>query len=26
MEMEKMGKPKKSDYEENIFALAQKKP
>jgi hypothetical protein len=26
MEMEKMGRPKKSDYEENIFALAQKKP
>jgi hypothetical protein len=26
MEMERMGKPKNSDFDENIFALAQKKP
>lgn len=26
MEMEKLTKPKKSDYDENIFALASKKP
>lgn len=26
MEMEKLGRPKKQDYDENIFALAQKKP